>query len=317
MFKLSVVLILIVGLSACQPNDSGGAPKNPPGADRKPTNPDGNAGDDSRQPTNPPPTENPDHLYANSLTGKWVGPCKVDPSDRYSTGTRDVLSILGDKVEIRSFEHPLGGTDCSFAPYQRHTRSRILSKESVSREEAVFIIDGIRYFLKSNNPNIITSEDGEFHAVSRPEKLPFEPKYATSCPNLSGYWQMNNFYFHAVQHKCESFLYHSEGVPNWSGYYSFDFDFYPDGVTWKNLNSSMNVLWQRSYFTENELIQERMLSSNSGPELQIKKHFLSKRPCNLMNPDGADYYTVEYFNKDGKKVDCAYYARQRQPLTAM
>ena len=252
--------------------------------------------------TNPGNPTDPTKPSVDGFNGQWLEE-KCQQGLSTGTGTRASYLIQGTKAKVESVQ---------FGDYPTCKRA---SKRATT-EAAVTVVDASRIRVGSQEL-VLGNKDGNkslsIGAVTLiPIALPtaHAPIYASSCPSFAGMWQMNNTYFKMIQNGCERVLITAEDTPSFASSF-FDFDYLPDGQAWNRYQGT--ITWTKTSFNGAVLMQDYDFKRNDGTTGQrTEKVFLSKQPCNLMNPTGEDYLVMEYHDRaSGTRISCNYFARWR------
>lgn len=135
--------------------------------------------------------------------------------------------------------------------------------------------------------------------------VPEAPTYTApaKCVNISGRWMMNSAYFGFQQTNCEKVT-HTNFNNNKVT------EFVADKQVREYPQTDGSTLFESSYFTETQFILDRVTLTPAGTLTQkTRKYYMSKRPCNLMNPDGELYLTMEIYNEGSSVSDsCDFWA---------
>jgi hypothetical protein len=122
--------------------------------------------------------------------------------------------------------------------------------------------------------------------------------FPDKCVNYSGKYQMNKEIFEIAQKNCEEVRWTWLPTPWQKGK---TVTYVPDGVL-----RLVDIKWIKSYFEDENLYFN--IPDETGRN-NIQKLSLQKQPCNLMNPTGENYLTLETWI-DGHYSQCKFWGKQ-------
>ncbi len=191
---------------------------------------------------------------------------------------------------------------CGFESERRTVKSDQLIEKTDDRVK----IGEQEFLFDFENKKLKNSQIDQMSLVAAPHDQR-TPVVTDSCPNLSGIWQNNNFYFHFTQEGCVRFAQNSEGVPPYFATFD-DLEMFPDHLIWDRFENGYTQ--SQGHFTGDSFLFDYNLKLRDGTILKRhQKFYLTHKPCGT-SFSKKEFLVIELYDRDAAElISCDYYGK--------